>query len=183
LGRTVQVRRVESEVVPDVFSEIERWSPVRLRMPELVIAQIYQEADVKHLVLDHGKGSTDWGRVRVRFPWPLDDWLGHDHENFRHDEEMVVQYWEFQIANLEEQIRERQADFAQRGERQKIEAILRLYENGEPVFPVFMQSNDPQQRICEGMHRAVALFESGSLKLPAFRTAYPSWFKLKQPIF
>jgi hypothetical protein len=45
-------------------------------MPVLIIGQIYCEADVKHLTVDHGNGSTDWGQVRVRFPWPLDDLLG-----------------------------------------------------------------------------------------------------------
>ena len=146
-------------------------------MPDLTVGQLYSQAEVQHLFVDHGGGSTDWGRVKVRFPWPLDDQDGHDHENFRGDDEMVVQYVELPIAELLGQIHELKRTFAARpDECQKIEVIKGMYAKGAPVFPIFVQSNDPQQRICEGMHRAVALLECGSETISAFRTGYRGWF-------
>jgi len=153
---------------------------MQLAMLHLEVGKVYDEAEVRHLFVDHGQGSTDWGRVRVRFPWPLDDPQGHDHENFRADDEMVVQYAELPVSELAEQIRELQITFAGKPEeRDRIEVIKQKYANGEPVFPVFVQSNDRQYRICEGMHRIVALAECGARIVPVFKTGYRDWFQAR----
>jgi hypothetical protein len=150
---------------------------MQLKMPGLNVGKIYHESDVKHLFVDHGGGSTDWGRVKVRFPWRLDDLRSDDMEKFRRDDEMVVQYTEAPIAELSKQIHGLQRDFSTiPEERRRIDAIKATYAGGELVFPVFVQSNDPQQRICEGMHRAVALLECGAETIPMFRTGYRDWF-------
>jgi hypothetical protein len=151
---------------------------MRLTMPNLEIGNLYCEAEVRHLFVDHGGGSTDWGRVKVRFPWRLDDPRNDDMERFRSNDEMVVQYEELPITAILEQIRHLQSVFeAKPMERQRIEAIKDKYGRNEPVYPVFLQGNDSQNRISEGMHRAVALLESGATIIPIFRTGYRDWFR------
>lgn len=150
---------------------------MRLNMPKLEEGRVYRRAEVESYI-GLQTGTSDFDVVDLHFPRHLETWQ-HDGRGWRDGEEMLLQYQVFPMAEFKPQLWELADTFSRHEEHQgRVEAIVEVLTSGKPVFPVFLQQNDPQRRIIEGMHRAVALFHLGSPCLPAFLTGYLNWFTL-----
>lgn len=146
-----------------------------LNMPRLEEGRIYRRAEVENYVGTQ-TDTSDFGVVDLHFPRNLETWQ-HEGRAWRDGEEMLLQYHVYPMAEFKPQLWELADTFSRHeGEQSRVEAIVDILTRGEPVYPVLMQQNDPQRRIIEGMHRAVALFHLGSPCIPAFLTGYRNWF-------
>lgn len=148
---------------------------VRLRLPELEDGRLYRRLEVEEYFGDQD-GSSDFNVVFSHFPRSLVTWE-HDFRQWRDGDEMLLLYRTISTVRLETQIRAFEAAFSPlEKERDRVGEIEKLLRNGNVVFPVFMQLNDPQMRIIEGMHRSVALLRLQCSIVPAFLTGYREWF-------
>ena len=148
-----------------------------LRMPLLEDGRVYSRDEVAGYIGSHC-GKCEYDFVLLGFPRDICDWeLGLDHDRYRAGEAMVLQYRVFAIAEFIDQLREKKKRYqARAGEWQRVRETVERLSRGEPVYPVYLQQNDPLKRIIEGNHKAVALLELGSQQLPAFVTGYRDWF-------
>jgi hypothetical protein len=154
---------------------------MQLNMPKLDEGRIYRRAEVESYI---GKqdGTSDFDVVKAYFPRSLETWHT-DGRGWRDGEEMLLQYGVYPLAGFNHQILELADTFGQFDEHRKgIEIIVEAFLRGDLVYPVFLQQNDPQQRIIEGMHRSVALWQLGCPCLPVFLTGYGNWFTPEQPL-
>jgi ribosomal protein S18 acetylase RimI-like enzyme len=146
-----------------------------LRMPKLEEGRVYRKEEVAEYI-GLQDGSSDYNVAVIHFPRNLKTWE-HDFRGWRAEEEVLLQYQVYPLADFEDQLRDLEEGFNKdEKHRRRVQAIADILLQGQPVFPVFMQQNDPQRRIIEGMHRAVALKQLESPCLPAFLTGYRNWF-------
>ena len=146
-----------------------------IQMPLLEEGRIYRRSDVTSYIGTQ-TGTSDFDVMALHFPRNLVTWE-HDGRGWRDGEEVVLQYQVFPMAALKEQIWQLEESFCKRDDhRKRIEEIVESLLGGSPVYPVLMQENDPQRRIIEGMHRAVALMQIESHCIPAFLAGYRNWF-------
>lgn len=146
-----------------------------IQMPLLEEGRIYRRSDVTSYIGTQ-TGTSDFDVMALHFPRNLVTWE-HDGRGWRDGEEVVLQYQVFPMAALKEQIWQLEESFCQRDDhRKRIDEIVEYLLSGSPVYPVLMQENDPQRRIIEGMHRAVALMQIESHCIPAFLAGYRNWF-------
>jgi GNAT superfamily N-acetyltransferase len=150
-------------------------------MPKLEEGRVYRRAEVEQY-LGEQDGTSDFIIVAtLPFPRHLDTWQT-DVRGWRPDEEILLQYRVYPVADFGGQLREREATFhAHEEHRRRVQAIVELLLAGSPVYPVILQENDPQRRIIEGRHRGVALWQLESPYLPAFLTGYRNWFTPDEP--
>jgi GNAT superfamily N-acetyltransferase len=146
-----------------------------INMPQLEEGRIYKRSEVESYIGTQ-TGTSDFDVMALHFPRNLDTWE-HDGRGWRDGEEIVLQYRVFPMAELKPQIWLFEESFRQQeNHRQRVERIVEVLLGGNPVYPVFMQENDPQRRIIEGMHRSVALMQIESHCIPAFLAGYLNWF-------
>lgn len=152
-----------------------------LNMPKLDEGRIYRRAEVESYI-GMQDGTSDFDVVNAHFPRSLETWHA-DCLGWRDDEEMLLQYHVYPLVKFKQQIVELANTFDQfEDHRNRIDAVVETFLRGELVYPVFLQQNDPQQRIIEGMHRSVALLQLGCPCLPVFLTGYGNWFMPDQPL-
>jgi hypothetical protein len=152
-----------------------------LNMPKLGEGQIYRRAEVERYIGTQD-GTSDFDVAKAHFPRSLESWHT-DCRGWRDDDEMLLQYQVYPLARFKQQIVGLAKTFEQFDEhRNRIEAVVEIFKRGDLVYPVFLQQNDPQQRIIEGMHRSVALLQLECPCLPAFLTGYGNWFTPDQPL-
>ena len=144
-------------------------------MPKLEEGRVYHREEVADYIAAQD-GSSDFDVMAIHFPWSLDGFQ-HNPSGCRDGKEILLQYRVFlmedlipQVWSLIETYRQHEAEW------QRVEAIVRLLEDGAPFFPVMLQQNDPQRRIVEGNHRAAAMRWHGGDCLPAFLAGYRNWF-------
>jgi predicted GNAT family acetyltransferase len=146
-----------------------------IHMPLLDEGRIYRRSEVERYIGTQ-TGTSDYDVMALHFPRSLETWE-HDGRGWRDGEEIVLQYRVFPMADLKPQIGQLEEALRQREDhRRRIDKIVELLLRGSQVFPVFMQENDPQRRIIEGMHRAIALVQIESHCIPAFLAGYRNWF-------
>jgi len=146
-----------------------------LNMPWLEEGRIYQQSEVEDYI-GFQTGTSDFVLVEQHFPRNLETWE-HDGLGWRDGEEMLLRYLVYPMTEFMNQLWELADTFAMHEEHQKrVDKIIKHLTDGEWVFPVFLQQNDPQKRIIEGMHRAVALFHLESHCIPTFLSGYGNWF-------
>jgi GNAT superfamily N-acetyltransferase len=144
-------------------------------MPRLDEGRVYHRAEVEQYI---GKqdGTSDYDVAAIHFPRNLQTWV-HDFRGWRDGEEMLLQYQVYPMAEFKEQLGGLEKAFDRHDEHHnRVQAIVEALLGGERFYPVFIQQNDSQRRIIEGMHRAVALVQLESFCLPAFLTGYRNWF-------
>jgi hypothetical protein len=153
-----------------------------ITMPKLEEGRLYHREEVGDY-LGFQTGSSNFDVAALRFPKNLLTWED-DPLAWRNGEEILLQYQVFPMDALKSQVRSLDATFWElEAERKRVEAIIEILHNGEPLFPVLMQQNDPQRRVIEGMHRSVALLRLESPCLPAFLMGYRAWFtEPEQPL-
>lgn len=142
-----------------------------LRLPALIEGETYAIDRVRPFVAE-----DDLGLVVSGFPKDLDRWPHEDLLQYRGDEPILFEYKIIRLVVLEDQITEFYKTFQEDAEhRDRIDRIASRLRQGDPVFPVFIQKNDPKQRITEGMHRAVAIWLLGEQEVPVLLTKYADW--------
>ena len=147
-----------------------------LTLPNLQPGRVYRRCEIEQFV-GHQHGTSDFDIANAQFPRDLTTWEA-DLQLWRAGDEVLVQYQVFPIDRFKRLILELESTFNQHHDHlQRVAAIKQVILKGDVVFPVFLQQNDSQHRLIEGMHRAVALFRLGSPALPAFLTGYSDWFK------
>jgi GNAT superfamily N-acetyltransferase len=154
---------------------------MQIQMPTLKDGRVYCRAEVEQYLCKQA-GTGDYDVEALAFPRNLETWQT-DLMAFRHGEEMLLQYRVFPIADFESQIQDLADVFTHRADHtQRIHTIVEILSDGRPFYPVFLQQNDPQRRIIEGMHRAVAVLRLACPCLPAFLTGYRNWFTPDEPM-
>jgi hypothetical protein len=148
---------------------------MELSLPRLETGRVYHRNEVDPYI-SYQTGASNFDIVYLQFPRFLETW-DSDLWQCRNGEEMLLQYQLFDMDGLEQAIKKLEAIFDSHEEhRRRVENIGQVLSTGAPVFPAFMQQNDPQYRIIEGMRRAVALLRLGSRTLPTFLMGYSDWF-------
>ena len=146
-----------------------------VRSPKLEEGRVYHREEVVEYIGDQS-GTSDFDVMKSHFPRSLDCWEA-DPRAWRDGEEILLQYRVFPMEDFKEQMRSLEKTYMQHdSERQRVDAIVETLQSGKPLFPVLMQRDDPQRRISEGYHRAVALWWLESACLPAFLAGYRNWF-------
>lgn len=56
-------------------------------------------------------------------------------------------------------------------ERQRTEEILKLINAGKPLYPVYVEKDDPSMFVLEGRHRLVAFWMAGMKDIPVARVS------------
>lgn len=56
-------------------------------------------------------------------------------------------------------------------ERKRTNRIRRLLQQGEPVYPVYVEADDPTMFVMEGRHRLVAFWLEGMQTIPVARVS------------
>jgi len=167
---------------------------VDLQMPVLEEGRIYSRDEVKDYICVDNEGSNDFNLMFAHFPRNLNT-FEFDLEQYRRDEAAFLQYQVFSLGNFAGQIQEIQVAFdkldalRQQGkelrrpemDRDRVRLIIEKLQRREMIYPVFIQKNDPQRRIIEGMHRIVALWQLGSPHFPAYLVGYRDWFLSGRP--
>ena len=131
-----------------------------LNLPDLA-----QNATYYWNSIEQYANKEDWGLINLQFP------LNNlpDMKNFKNKKPWMLEYKILPIMQYRRQIDEFAIAFDKSPEHiRKIEKIKDLLMACHAVFPVFIYKNDPCSKICEGMHRAVAIRSLGSDVLPAF---------------
>lgn len=149
---------------------------MNLRLPDLEDGRVYRQQQVAEYI-GFQDGSSDFNVVFSHFPRDLKTFESAVVSPERVGEEMFLQYRTFALSAFIAQIRRLETLFVPlEKDLSRIETIEEKLLSGDCVFPVFIQHNDPQRRIIEGMHRCVALFRLQSPVLPTFVTGYREWF-------
>ncbi|MEZ6143286.1 MAG: hypothetical protein R3B84_22190 [Zavarzinella sp.] len=140
-------------------------------MPQLEVGRTYRWDELTGVVHDE-----DLGPLSIGFPKSIEYWPHEDILNCRPDEKFVFEYAEWPVERLKSHITEnRELFMSHTYHRDRIQTIKNLLVQGEPVFPIFVQKNDPMNRIVEGMHRSVAFYELGADFIPVLLTKYADW--------
>jgi hypothetical protein len=165
-----------------------------LILPDLKEGEIYQHEEVRQYIHVDQEVNSDYWIMVQHFPWEVTGRFDHDGLRYRRDEPVLLQYRLFPLTDFDTQLRQLQGTFDQhdawrdRGEcvqsafwkkeldRARVEKIVEKLMSGEPVYPVFVQQDDPQRRILEGMHRTIAVQQLGGTVLPVFLAGYRDWF-------
>jgi hypothetical protein len=165
-----------------------------LKMPALERGRIYRREDLVGEICVDSEGTNDWNLVTVNFPFQISGPFQHDALNSRLDEQMLVQYdvlplseFETQLQALEDSYRKDDElrengtapsciGFRPEKDEDRIQRVLEKLARGETIYSVFIQQNDPQRRIIEGRHRAVALRRLRWGQLPVLLVGYRDWF-------
>jgi hypothetical protein len=171
-----------------------RMDAVKLKMPELEEGRVYQREDVLGYICVDGEGRSDYDLTNLHFPLKVGE--NHEQDPLSHlaDERMLLQYRILPLVEFEGQLEGVEASFAEndslrdkgaalpplgfRPERDtdRTRRIIDKLLCGAVIYPVFIQKNDPQRRIIEGNHRALALKQLRWRQLPAFLVGYRNWF-------
>jgi hypothetical protein len=132
--------------------------------------------------------------MTLHFPWRDSGPFKHDSKRYRLGEPVLLQFRVFSLIEFDAQLQGFERRFNEHDalrdqgrsieslawrperDRDRVQKIMEKLESGESIFPVFVQQNDPQRRIVEGMHRAVAVRLLGGEKLPVFLAGYRDWF-------
>lgn len=143
-----------------------------VKFPELEEGRVYHRKEVAEYIGDQ-RGSSDFDVMKAHFPRSLDN-FEYDPKAWRDGEEILIQYRVFQMKDFKERMWSLADTYRKHdSEWQRVDAIVKTLQSGKPLFPVLMQQNDTQRRICEGHHRAVALLWLESYCLPAFLAWVP----------
>jgi GNAT superfamily N-acetyltransferase len=148
---------------------------MRISVPKLEDGRIYGRTEVEQYIGTQS-GTSDFDVMASHFPRNLQTWE-HNPRGWRPDEEILLQYQVLPISVFEGQLLKLDEEFSRNEDhRKRVEAIVSCLLDGARVYPVFLQENDFERRIIEGMHRSVALHRLNSRCLPAFLTGYQNWF-------
>ncbi len=151
-------------------------------LPNLEEGRIYRRDEVSEYIGEQ-TGSCDYNVFKSGFPIDIET-RKDDHKRYRGDKEILLQYTVLPMSTLVQQIRKNEKTYSQDSNEtrriehlDRIEKIQELLIKGDPVFPVFIQMDDPQHDIREGTHRSIALLRLNSPVVPAFLAGYPDWFE------
>jgi hypothetical protein len=135
-----------------------------MKLPDLQTGRTYTHDEVRAYLV--ATEPDDWVKAAQH-------WLPKDRDRglrLHDDEPMRVEYTLMPTCELEPFIKKRletclskRADYEDR-----VQDILKLIEGGAVAFPVFVPGDDPERKIFEGMHRAVAFWRHGAKLIPVF---------------
>lgn len=144
-------------------------------LPDLVEGRIYSASEVEQYIGEQD-GTSDYDLIVNQFPRSLDS-SDIDFDNWQDGDEVLLRYELPPVQIFDEQlVIFRQRTSSSPSDRARVHAILDRLKAGECALPVFIQHNDPRQRILEGTHRIVAWSEIGLNPVPVFVAGYRNWF-------
>ena len=142
-----------------------------LKMPDLIEGSTYTLEEAKPYVAE-----DDLKLIQIGFPKSIKNWPNEDLLQWRSNEPILFEYRKVLILEFESQIQEYYRLYQKSvGHDERVRSIIKKLERGETAYPVFVQKNDPQLRISEGMHRAVAMWLLKAQFIPTFLTKYKCW--------
>jgi hypothetical protein len=144
---------------------------MKIRLPPLQIGKTYKASDLTQML-----SEDELERASIGFPSDIQQWPNTDILRYRPDEEIVFDYVVMPIGVLRPQIVDLRRLFRTKEDDWcRVRRIKELLERGEVAWPVFIQKNDPEKRITEGMHRSVAMLQLSIGQLPVLLSKYQDW--------
>jgi hypothetical protein len=148
-----------------------------IKLPPLEVGRTYRAVEVAAHVAEDDLEIAILGFPRDLARWPHADML-----SYRPDEEVLFDYDIWDISLIRPQVEDLRVTFKGVPEQwERVSRIMGRFERGEAAYPIFVQLNDPERRICEGMHRAVAMLELGVSRVPVLQAKYGDWKATAQP--